>query len=83
MTCYIILSTTEMDKVKDRRYLQEVLVSFFIVAGPYIPQTFIVQEEKIVHWWDMLNGIISGLLSESMQLKTTLLLLPPLFLLML
>jgi hypothetical protein len=41
------------------------LESSFIVAGHYIPHTFTVQEEKKFHWSDVLNGIISGLLSES------------------
>jgi hypothetical protein len=36
----------EMDKTKDKIHLQEVLESFFTVAGYYILQTFTVQEEK-------------------------------------
>jgi hypothetical protein len=39
----------EIDKVKDKRHLQEVLESSFIVAGHYIPHTFTVQEEKKFH----------------------------------
>jgi hypothetical protein len=62
---HIILSTMEMDKGKDKRHLQEVLESFFVVASHYVPYTFMVQEETIFHWSDVLNGIISGFLSES------------------
>lgn len=36
----------EMDKMKDKIYLQEVLESFFTVSGHYIPHTFIVQEKN-------------------------------------